>query len=1350
MSLVGEPGSSFARVRRSAVRRFMSAAVAAVVSTPALGATVTWDGGAGADGNWSTASNWSTNALPANTDDVVFASGFGSTDLQIGSDRVVNSLTISTLSSFMLTGRLSQESSFPPPSGTPAIVDTLKITSGTLTRTDLSGTEQAQVLRVPIILDNNAVWTLNGGTSVTVDRGVFQDSGDPARTLTKNGGGILVINRNFNPSTYDFTNPAYQGSTTINAGVIHLGTTLGSAPTLAGAVTVGNGATLSFDGGSVGGVVTASGIGLNIPFLPFYGAISGANGSMGGLTLAGTTLVGIVDGGTITVHGPVTSTAAQQLNKDGPGTLTLNGSTTAFAGPLNLNAGALRITASNAASAGGTTVAPGAMLEYKRSSASSGQNLTQENRPLVLNGAGPAGLGALYNISHIDVQIPGQPPQTLVGTNTWAGSVTLATDSTIGVASSSRLVISGAIGGAGGLTKSGEGELVLAGANTFSGPLSIASGLLSLDHPQALPAQVQTVAISANSGLGVKDGGNYSQALQLSGGRLTLAEQVSSAATWAGSVDLLADSTADVPAGTLTISGKINGAFAMNKVGNGVLSITNTANGFTALNVQEGVLLASVPGALPTSGITVSDGASVRLAPGSTFSRVLRLNGQGKVAQIGSITLIDGALNASDAGNSTWSGSVTLQSDSTIRSGAEAHLVITGIVSGTGKLTKVGGGILRLNSTNNSYAGGTEIDQGILRLNFAALPDQAAAGGASVAAGAALELGGSFTQNGVALTLAGSGIGGTGALRSISSTPTWGGAVALGTDAVIGTDAATTLTLSGIVSGSQPLRKLGAGTLVLSNSNSYTGGTHIEGGVLSAASDSSLGPSSTSVTFDQGARLAFTASTTTSRRFDLNGGTLQAGSGATVTYDSAIVMNGSLRGPGTHSFEPDSVVANLTSQAGAHVVSALTNVTFNNFVNAGALDVPTGRLNWEGGHNQSSGVLTIGGATTLGQVFTQGFHNDGAIVINPNASRLDTNGNDLVSGGGSRITINSGGRLQLGAAELDLHGSLLVNNGLITAGAVNVHYGSLAAGNGSFPTVNVHPGGSYTPGVTLANMPAPGPLSTGLITPLDPNQSVTTAVNLMADSVADVMSTEGTLTLGSVGGDGAALTKTGAGTLAAASVRIGTLDVNEGAVRILANGSSSGTSVVEGLRISTRGRLDLSNNDLVVRGGNLRQITEYVASGRAGGKWNGVGMISSVAGPNTGLAVVPNNDGKGQALYATFSGQSVALDDVLVKFTYYGDADLNGVVDGGDYFLADSGFLDGGERAGWRFGDFNYDGRTTIADYLLMDRAMARQSAVLAGESRAGATTAVPEPGVAMLTGLLLMASLKRRRGRAC
>src|SRR5207253_5926071 len=108
-----------------------------------------------------------------------------------------------------------------------------------------------------------------------------------------------------------------------------------------------------------------------------------------------------------------------------------------------------------------------------------------------------------------------------------------------------------------------------------------------------------------------------------------------------------------------------------------------------------------------------------------------------------------------------------------------------------------------------------------------------------------------------------------------------------------------------------------------------------------------------------------------------------------------------------------------------------------------------------------------------------------------------------------------------------------------------------------------------------------------------------------------------------------------------------------------------------------------------------------------------VGVISN-DGAQIGIAgpVQPN-----------FDGQTATIDDVLVKYTYFGDANLSGGITSTDYFLIDNGFLNG--RSGWINGDFDYSGAITSTDYFLIDNAFLSQSGTLAPAGALG-VAAVP------------------------
>jgi hypothetical protein len=139
-------------------------------------------------------------------------------------------------------------------------------------------------------------------------------------------------------------------------------------------------------------------------------------------------------------------------------------------------------------------------------------------------------------------------------------------------------------------------------------------------------------------------------------------------------------------------------------------------------------------------------------------------------------------------------------------------------------------------------------------------------------------------------------------------------------------------------------------------------------------------------------------------------------------------------------------------------------------------------------------------------------------------------------------------------------------------------------------------------------------------------------------------------------------------------------------------------------------------------------------------------------------------------LMSTFDGVPVADGDILVKYTYYGDATLTGSVTAADYLQIDNAYSYNQAHpstplTGWYNGDFNYDGVINGDDYSLIDNAYNSQgSASFAGVSAgpanmiagdtdqiapaAVASPAVPEPGTFSLIGLGAVGLLARRRRR--
>jgi hypothetical protein len=205
--------------------------------------------------------------------------------------------------------------------------------------------------------------------------------------------------------------------------------------------------------------------------------------------------------------------------------------------------------------------------------------------------------------------------------------------------------------------------------------------------------------------------------------------------------------------------------------------------------------------------------------------------------------------------------------------------------------------------------------------------------------------------------------------------------------------------------------------------------------------------------------------------------------------------------------------------------------------------------------------------------------------------------------------------------------------------------------------------------------------------------------------------------------------------------------VNAGQVRISAKptpNSPGGTTVLNTLTVASGASLDLTNNSLVIDytdpvGTLVDDTRASLADGR---------LTSSSADSSKRLGYGDN------ALLGktTFGGLSVDTSSVLVKYTYAGDANLDGQVD-----ITDLGNLATAwqTNAPWTGGDFDYSGLVDITDLgMLATNWQAGVGAPLRGSfsdalASVGLTgAAVPEPGTVTLllaASLALPASRRRR-----
>lgn len=449
-----------------------------------------------------------------------------------------------------------------------------------------------------------------GGTAANTATGKISLREDLVMFLAKTAGQNAVAGP---LDLLDYTRVLHEAANQISDASVVTIDSLGSLELSGFDDTIGS---LSIDSGQV---TTANGL------LTMNGNINaiGAGGTIWGrLSLGGAIrTVQIGNSQSISIRADISNGG---LIKSGAGQLSLYGTNT-FTGSVSVSGGTLELHNNSALGsiAGATTVSPGCILRLF--------DVDIGAESLTLNGT----LDTVY-------------------TNSWAGPINVASESTIALNSISyELTLSGAVTGAGSLTKNGVGTLIFSGtgANTFSGGLATSSGLVLLNktgvNALAGPLQIgpgtatvrllqanqiaDSVAISMYAG----------NTLDLNG----LSDTIGSL-SGSGSVNLIFGTlTTGGDNSSTTFSGNIGGVGFTPLIKNGsgtfTLSGTNNCTGVTTINAG-------------TLAVTGQLDSNVSIAAGGT------LKGSGKVGNVvanaGSIlpgtvvgTLNTGALNLTNA-----------------------------------------------------------------------------------------------------------------------------------------------------------------------------------------------------------------------------------------------------------------------------------------------------------------------------------------------------------------------------------------------------------------------------------------------------------------------------------------------------------------------------------------------------------------------------------------------------------------------------------------------------------------------------------------------------------------------------
>ncbi|EAN1274798.1 fibronectin-binding autotransporter adhesin ShdA [Salmonella enterica] len=417
------------------------------------------------------------------------------------------------------------------------------------------------------------------------------------------------------------------------------------------------------------------------------------------------------------------------------------------------------------------------------------------------------------------------------------------------------------------LTKQGDGTLILSNTGNDYGDTEIDGGILAAKDAAALGTGDVTIAESATLALSqgtldnnvtgegqiVKSGSDelivtgdntYSGGTTISGGTLT-ADHADSLGTGA-----VANSGV-LQVGEGELENTLSGSGSLVKTGTGELTLSgdNTYSGGTT--ITGGTLTADHADSLGSGDIDNS--GVLKVGEGDLENT---LSGSGSLVKTGTGELTLSGGNDYSGGTTIIGGTLTADHADSLGTGAVANSGVLQVgegelentLSGSGSLVKTGTGELTL-SGGNDYSGGTTIIGGTLTADHADL-----LGTGAVANSGVLQVGEGELEN----TLSGSGSlvkTGTGELTLsgdnsysggttiIGGTLTADHADSLGTGAVANSGVLQVGEgeLENTLSGSGSLVKTGTGELTLSGDNSYSGDTTIADGTLIAANVNALG-----------------------------------------------------------------------------------------------------------------------------------------------------------------------------------------------------------------------------------------------------------------------------------------------------------------------------------------------------------------------------------------------------------------------------------------------------------------------------------------------------------------------------
>lgn len=146
------------------------------------------------------------------------------------------------------------------------------------------------------------------------------------------------------------------------------------------------------------------------------------------------------------------------------------------------------------------------------------------------------------------------------------------------------------------------------------------------------------------------------------------------------------------------------------KQGAGTMRLAGANAFFAATLLEGGILDANNTAALGTAGCVIFNGATLRINVNGTIPNNFEAVGAGAAGT-------HGAFESAGGTAVTLSGSILLDTNTTFKAGSAGGITLSGAISGSGPLTKIGHGYLYFSgSAYNSYLGNTVVTAGLLEL----------------------------------------------------------------------------------------------------------------------------------------------------------------------------------------------------------------------------------------------------------------------------------------------------------------------------------------------------------------------------------------------------------------------------------------------------------------------------------------------------------------------------------------------------------------------------------------------------------------------------------------------------------